>query len=164
MTVTLPPGLREARPDDVEEVLRLIGDLAHYEREPDAVSATTTMLTDALFGPDAVASALVADGETGLVGFALWYRTFSTWDGVPGIHLEDLYVAPEHRGRGLGRDLLVALARIADDRGWTRVEWAVLDWNTPSIAFYEGLGARPQADWTTYRLTGETLSELARRR
>lgn len=156
----LPPNIREATPDDLPAIGQLIRDLAEFEREPDAVKATPEQLHDALFGPDAVASALIAlddDGEP--AGFALWYRSFSTWEGVPGIYLEDLYVSEGQRGSGLGRALLSALASIAVHRGWTRLEWAVLRWNSEAIAFYDALGGRPLDDWLTYRLTGPALDQ-----
>ncbi|MDQ6525689.1 GNAT family N-acetyltransferase [Nocardioides sp. LHD-245] len=157
----LPAGVRPATPEDVPDVLRLIRELAAYEREPDAVVTTEDDLHRWVFGEDPVARVLVAESGAGaVVGMALWFRTYSTWTGVPGIYLEDLYVEPGSRGSGLGRALLTALARIAVDRGYRRVEWAVLDWNTPSIEFYEALGARPMEEWTTYRLTGQALAEL----
>lgn len=159
--VPLPPGVREARPDDVGDVLRLIRALAEYEKEPDAVETTEDDLRRWVFGADAVASVLVAEVAREVVGIALWFRNYSTWTGVPGIYLEDLFVLPEHRGSGLGKSLLVALARIAEQRGYRRVEWSVLDWNTPSIEFYEAIGALPMAEWTTYRLTGDALTTLA---
>lgn len=158
----LPAGVRHARPEDVPDVLRLIRGLADYEREPDAVETTEDDLQRWVFGDDPVANVLVAESAPGgpVVGMALWFRTYSTWTGVPGIYLEDLYVDPQARGTGLGKALLAALARIAVDRGYRRVEWAVLDWNTPSIEFYERLGARPMQEWSTYRLLGEALTEL----
>ncbi len=161
MATTLPAGIRVANPDDVPDILRLIRDLATYEREPDAVETTEDDLRRWVFGPDPVASVLVAEVDGRVVGLALWFRTYSTWTGVPGIYLEDLYVDPAQRGSGLGKALLTSLARIAVDRGYRRVDWAVLDWNTPSIEFYESLGARPQDEWTTYRLTGDALAALA---
>jgi len=157
----LPAGVRFAEPDDLPDVLRMIRALADYEREPDAVETTVEDLRRWVFGADPVASVLVAEDGAAVVGMALWFRTYSTWTGVPGIHLEDLYVDPSARGTGLGRALLAALARIAADRGYRRVEWAVLDWNTPSIEFYEALGAEPMREWSTYRLSGRALAELA---
>lgn len=156
----LPEGIREARPADVPDVLRLIRELAAYEKEPDAVETTEDDLQRWLFGEDAVASVLLAEVGGRPVGMALWYRSFSTWTGQPGVYLEDLFVEPEHRGSGLGKALLVSLARVAVDRGYRRVEWVVLNWNEPSIAFYESLGARPLDEWTTYRLTGDALDRL----
>ncbi|GAB4011677.1 GNAT family N-acetyltransferase [Nocardioides ultimimeridianus] len=152
--------IREATPADVPEVLGLIRALATYEREPDAVVTTEADLHRWVFGEDAVASVLVAEDEGRVVGIALWFRSYSTWTGQPGIYLEDLFVEPEHRGSGLGKQLLAALARIAVERGYPRVEWAVLDWNQPSIDFYDALGARPQDDWKTYRLAGDALAAL----
>ena len=158
----LPPNIRVATPDDVPAIGRMIRELAEFEREPDAVKATPAMLHDALFGPDAVASALLALDDAGeAVGFALWYRSFSTWEGVPGLYLEDLYVAESQRGSGLGAKLLSALARIVVHRGWTRLEWSVLRWNSEAIAFYDSLTARPLDDWLTYRLENETLRSVA---
>ncbi|MBM0126127.1 GNAT family N-acetyltransferase [Pimelobacter simplex] len=156
--------VRAATPEDVPDVLRLIRALADYEREADAVETTEEDLQRWLFGPDPVASVLVAeDGgpQRRVVGMALWFRTYSTWTGTPGIYLEDLFVQPDQRGSGLGKALLARLARIAVERGYRRVEWAVLDWNTPSIEFYESLGARPMQEWSTYRLTGPALADLA---
>lgn len=152
--------IRPARPADVPTILELIHDLARYEREPDAVKASEADLRTALFGEHPAVFAHVAEDGGQIVGFALWFRTFSTWEGVHGIHLEDLYVRPEARGAGHGKALLRELARTAVAHGYARVEWAVLDWNAPSIAFYEALGARPQDEWTTYRLTGPALAEL----
>ena len=157
----LPPNIREATPDDLPAIGRMIRELAEFEREPEAVQATQEQLHDALFGPDAVASALLALDDGGEpAGFALWYRSFSTWEGVPGIYLEDLYVSESQRGSGLGRTLLSSLARIVVHRGWSRLEWAVLRWNSEAIAFYDSLGGRPLDDWLTYRLTGPALDSL----
>lgn len=158
----LPDGIRVATPEDVPDVLRLIRALATYEREPDAVATTEADLHRWVFGDDPVANVLVAEAGGAVVGMALWFRNFSTWTGVPGIYLEDLIVDPAARGSGLGRALLTALARIAVHRGYRRLEWVVLDWNAPSIEFYEALGARPMQEWSTYRLTGEALESLGR--
>ena len=159
--VDLPDGIRTATVDDVPDVLRLIRELATYERDPDAVRNTPELMERWLFGEDPVASVLLAEVDGKVVGLALWYRTYSTWTGVPGIHLEDLFVEPEHRGHGFGKAFLVALARMVVDRGYQRLEWVVLDWNTPSIEFYEALGARPMTEGSTYRLSGAALEELA---
>jgi GNAT superfamily N-acetyltransferase len=157
----LPPNIRPATPDDVPAIGRMIRELAEFEREPDAVKTTPAQLRDALFGPDAVASALLALDDAGEpAGFALWYRSFSTWEGVPGLYLEDLYVSESQRGSGLGRALLSALARIVMHRGWSRLEWAVLRWNSEAIAFYDSLGGQPLDDWLTYRLSGSALDSL----
>jgi GNAT superfamily N-acetyltransferase len=139
--------LRAATVDDVPEILALIRELAEYERELDSAKATEEQLRRHLFGPSPVASVLVAEADGEVAGFALWYRTFSTWEGEPGIWLEDLFVRPQFRKRGLGLALLQELRRLTDGR----VEWAVLDWNQPSIDFYESLGARPVDGWTRYR-------------
>ncbi len=154
--------IREATVADAADIVRLVRELATYEREPDAVANTTELVERWLFGEDAVASALVAEVAGEVVGVAVWYRSYSTWTGLPGIYLEDLFVDPAHRGSGFGRGFLEALARIAVDRGYARFEWVVLDWNTPAIEFYEALGARPMQQWTTYRVDGERLGVLAR--
>ena len=155
--------IRTAEPGDVGDILRLIRDLAEYERALHEVKATEEQLRAGLFGDDPKVFAHVAEHEDGrVVGFALWFLTFSTWNGAHGIYLEDLYVEPGVRGHGYGKGLLTELARIADERGYERVEWAVLNWNRPAISFYEALGARPQDEWTVYRLTGDTLAEAAR--
>jgi GNAT superfamily N-acetyltransferase len=157
--------VRPARPDDVPVLLSLVRELAEYEREPDAVETTQDMLRAALFGPSPVASCSVALGPGGdVVGFALWYVTFSTWKGLPGLWLEDLFIRPSARGSGLGTALLQELAGICVDRGYARFEWWVLDWNAPAIGFYRSLGAVPQDEWTTFRVDGDALSALARRR
>jgi GNAT superfamily N-acetyltransferase len=157
----LPPNIRAATPDDVPAIGRMIRELAEFEREPDAVKTTPAQLHEALFGPDAVASALLALDDVGEpAGFALWYRTFSTWEGVPGLFLEDLYISEHERGSGLGRALLTALARIVVRNDWRRLEWNVLRWNSEAIAFYDSLGGRPLDDWLTYRLSGPALESL----
>jgi GNAT superfamily N-acetyltransferase len=153
--------VRPAQESDADRIHRLIIDLATYERAADQVRSTPEQLREALFGPQPAAYALVADSAGEVVGFALYFRNFSTWEGVHGIYLEDLYVAPEHRGSGLGKALLVALAEIAVQRGYARLEWAVLDWNEPSINFYRALGAVPLDEWTVFRLAGPALSRVA---
>lgn len=155
--------IREATVADSGDILRLVRELAIYERDPDAVVNTPELVERWLFGDDAVASALVAEVDGRVVGVAVWYRSYSTWTGVPGIYLEDLFVEPEHRGHGFGKAFLVALARIALDRGYQRFEWVVLDWNTAAVEFYEALGARPMKQWSTYRLEGEGLAALGGR-
>lgn len=157
----LSPTVRPATLDDVDEIHAMIVELAEYERSADLVQATPDDLARALFSPAPPATALVGTvGET-VAGFALYFVTYSTWAGVPGLYLEDLYVRPPARNAGLGRALLAELATIAVKRGYARVEWAVLDWNAPAIGFYDRLGARPQRQWTTYRLTGPALGALA---
>ncbi|CAM4132617.1 GNAT family N-acetyltransferase [Nocardiopsis rhodophaea] len=160
--------IRPARPDDIPTIHRLVRDLAEYEKEPDAAVATEEDFANALFGPDAAVFAHIAehtnpDGSVTAAGFALWFRNFSTWTGKHGIYLEDLYVRPEYRGHGYGKALLAELAAICVNRGYTRLEWSVLDWNTPSIDFYKSLGAVPMDEWTVYRLAGESLTELGSR-
>ena len=153
--------IRDARPADVATILQLIHDLAIYEKEPDAVKNTPEQLHQALFGPMPSVFAHVAESDGVIQGFALWFLNYSTWEGVNGIYLEDLYVRPEARGEGHGKALLQNLARIAAERGYARVEWSVLNWNEPSINFYDSLGALPQDEWTTYRLTGPALTAVA---
>ena len=151
------PAVREARPADLERIRALIVDLAVYEKSADQVLVTAEQLQTALFGPQPAVFALVAESDGEVVGFALYFLNFSTWEGVHGIYLEDLYVEPAHRGSGLGKALLKALAEIAVQRGYARFEWWVLDWNTPSIDFYRSLGAVAMDEWTVYRLDGEAL-------
>ena len=152
--------IRGAVPADVPALLGLIRELAAYEREPDAVEATEQLLTDGLFGAHAVASCHVAECDGVVVAMALWYVTFSTWTGRPGLWLEDLYVQPSARGDGIGRALLKALAGVCIERGYPRFEWWVLDWNTDAHAFYRSVGAVPQDAWTTWRLDGDALRTL----
>ena len=151
--------IRPAVPADVPAVLALIRELATYEREPDAVVATEAGLTEALFGATPAVYCHVAEDAGEVVGFALWFRNFSTWLGRHGVYLEDLYVRPTHRGRGFGKALLTTLASIARERGYGRVEWAVLDWNTPAQDFYRSLGAVPMDEWTVWRLAGDALRD-----
>ncbi|GAA1842823.1 GNAT family N-acetyltransferase [Microlunatus capsulatus] len=155
------PALRPARSDDVDRIHQLVVDLATYERAADQVRATPEQLRRALFGPSPAVHALVAEVDGVVVGFALWFLSFSTWEGVHGVYLEDLYVEPAHRGRGLGRALLAALAETALARGWARVEWSVLDWNAPALGFYRALGAVAMDGWTVHRLTGDALRAVA---
>ena len=154
--------IREATPADVPEILAMIHELADYEKAPHEVVATPGLLRDALFGPEPAVYALMAEDETGaVVGFALWFRNFSTWVGRHGVYLEDLYVRPSHRGHGYGKALLQELARIAVERGYGRFEWWVLDWNTPAIDFYRSIDAVPMDEWTVYRVSGDALNRLA---
>lgn len=155
--------IRPATADDVRTILQLVRELAEYERAPDEVRATEDDLRRSLFGSEPKVFAHVAEQDGEVVGFALWFLTYSTWLGTHGIYLEDLFVRPGARGGGHGKALLTELARIAVERGYGRVEWSVLNWNEPSIRFYEALGARPQDEWTVYRLTGDALRELGSR-
>ncbi len=152
-------AVRPAVAADVPAMLRLVRDLAEYEKALDEVDMTEQQLAGALFpdGRDPALFAHVAEHGGEVVGVALWFLSFSTWTGTHGIWLEDLYVDPAHRGGGLGQELLRTLAAVCVDRGYHRLEWWVLDWNTPSIGFYESIGARPQDEWTRYRLTGDAL-------
>lgn len=153
--------LREARDGDEPGILKLIHALAVYEREPDAVENTAEALTDTLFGEDPRAFAHVVEREGTILGIAIWFLTYSTWTGRHGIWLEDLIVDEGERGRGYGRALIASLAAVCVDRGYSRLEWSVLDWNEPSLAFYRSIGAIAMDEWTTQRLVGEKLRELA---
>jgi GNAT superfamily N-acetyltransferase len=152
--------IRRARPADVPAIVELVYGLALYERAPDECRLTADQLETALFGPTPAVFCHVASVEDEVVGCALWFLNFSTWRGVHGIYLEDLFVSPDQRGSGLGKALLTALAQECVTNNYERLEWSVLDWNTPAIDFYKSLGAHPQDDWTTYRLTDEALTEL----
>jgi GNAT superfamily N-acetyltransferase len=157
--------VRPAREDDVGRILGFVRELAEYEREPEAVRATEAMIHESLFGSAggrAKCEAVIGEIDGVARGFALWFMNYSTWKGRWGLYLEDLYVQPPARGKGLGKALLVHLARIARERGCGRMEWAVLDWNTPAIEFYRSLGAQPMSEWTVYRLDAEGISRLAR--
>ena len=153
-------AIRPARPGDVGEILRLIRALAEYEKLADEVVATEDALRRTLFGDAPAAEVLLAEEGGRPVGLALFFQNYSTFLGRPGIYLEDLFVEPASRGRGIGKALLQAVARIAVRRECGRFEWAVLDWNRPAIEFYQALGARPMNDWTVFRVTGEALRKL----
>ncbi|WP_329166626.1 GNAT family N-acetyltransferase [Streptomyces sp. NBC_01267] len=153
--------IRNATPADVPVIHAMVQDLAEYEKALHEVRATEAQLHEALFGERPAAFAFIAETPDGRsAGFALWFLNFSTWRGVHGIYLEDLYVRPELRGGGYGKALLTELARTCVERGYERLEWSVLNWNEPSITFYEALGARPQDEWTVYRLTDGALAAL----
>ncbi|MEF9912469.1 GNAT family N-acetyltransferase [Streptomyces sp. P5-A9] len=154
--------IRTATAEDVPAIHAMVRELAEYEKALDEAKATEEQLREALFGerPAAYAHVAVSDDDGEVVGFALWFLNFSTWRGVHGVYLEDLYVRPGRRGGGYGKALLRELARICVERGYGRLEWSVLNWNAPSIAFYESLGARPQDEWTVYRVTDRALAEL----
>lgn len=154
--------VRPARPGDEADIHRMVTELAEYERAADEVESSPTDLAAALFGASPAVFCHVAQGTDGLDAFALWYVTYSTWTGRHGIWLEDLYVRPEHRGRGLARALLAELAAECVRRGYRRLEWWVLDWNDPALAFYESMGATPMSEWTVQRMDGPALAALGR--
>lgn len=145
--------IRPAVPADVPAILSLVRELAAYERAASSVVATESSFAEALFGPSPAVFCHVAEEDGAVVGFALWFLNFSTWLGRHGLYLEDLYVQPAYRGRGLGKALLETLVGIARERGYGRVEWWVLDWNSPAQAFYRSMGAEPMDEWTVWRLT-----------
>ncbi len=153
--------IRFATIDDAPLVLDFIRELAAYEKLADAVTADIDTLRASLFGEKPAAEVVLADWRGEPQGFALFFPNFSTFLGRPGIFLEDLYVRPEMRGKGIGRALLAFLAGLAGERGCGRLEWSVLNWNKPAIGFYKGLGAVPMEDWTVYRVAGAELAELA---
>jgi GNAT superfamily N-acetyltransferase len=162
MTTTI----RVVEEHDVDAVVGLVHELAEYERAAEHCLLTADQLRTALFGPAPalfghVAELSQGDGRRAVVGCALWFLNFSTWRGVHGLYLEDLYVAPAHRGAGIGRALLARLAAVCADRGLARLEWAVLDWNTPSIGFYRTLGAVALDEWTVFRVDGDALAALS---
>ena len=155
-------SVRRAEPDDVPAMVGLVRELAAYEKAEHEALMTADQLHDALFGEAPALFghvAVTADGE--VAGLALWFLNFSTWRGTHGIYLEDLYVSPGARGTGLGRELLRTLAQECVDRGFARLEWTVLDWNSPAIDFYRAAGAVPMDEWTVHRLTDEALTRFA---
>jgi GNAT superfamily N-acetyltransferase len=158
LSATIRPGTRS----DVEAIAELIRGLARYERLEAEVSMTEARLEATLFGTRSYAETLIAEADGKAVGFALFFHNYSTFLARPGIYLEDLFVLEAHRGEGIGRALLMRLATIAVERDCGRLEWAVLDWNKDAIGFYERLGAKPNTEWTVYRLTGDALTSLAR--
>ncbi|WP_199432443.1 GNAT family N-acetyltransferase [Qaidamihabitans albus] len=153
--------VRRVRESDVDAVVGLVHELAEYERAPNECHLTAAQLRAALFGEHPALFGHVAEADGEVVGCALWFLNFSTWRGVHGIYLEDLYVRPDRRGSGLGRALLAALAEECVRRGYARLEWWVLDWNAPAIGFYKSIGAVPMDEWTVFRLTDEPLRALA---
>jgi GNAT superfamily N-acetyltransferase len=156
--------VRPVRPEDVPALVGLVRELADYERALHEVQLTEQQLHACLFGEAPALFGHVAVAGEEVVGLALWFLNFSTWRGTHGIYLEDLYVRPEHRGAGLGRELLRTLAAVCVERGYSRLEWSVLDWNTPSIGFYAAAGAVPMDEWTVFRLTDDALAAFARPR
>lgn len=161
MTAMKDCAIRAATVADIPVILQLIHELAEYERAPNDVVATEADLQKALFGAQPAAEVLLGEEAGEPVCFALFFHSFSTWVGRRGLYLEDLFVRPEVRGKGYGKALLVRLAEIAQERGCGRMEWAVLDWNEPAIKFYRKLGARPNEEWTIFRLTRDGIASLA---
>ena len=157
-------SVRPIRADDVPAAVALVRELADYEKALDEVHLTEEQLTACLFGDSPALFGHVAEDDGQVVGVALWFLNFSTWRGTHGIYLEDLFVQPQHRGAGLGKELLRTLAAVCVERGYSRLEWSVLDWNTPSIEFYRAAGAVAMDEWTVFRLTGEALAGFADRR
>lgn len=155
------PRVRRVTESDVDAVVKLVHELADYERAPQDCHLTSEQLRAALFGEHPALFGHVAEVDGMVFGCALWFLNFSTWRGVHGIYLEDLYVSPSQRGSGLGKALLVGLAAECAKRGLERLEWSVLDWNEPAIGFYKSIGAVPMDEWTVYRLTDGALSDLA---
>jgi GNAT superfamily N-acetyltransferase len=155
-------SIRPARPGDEATILNLLIELAVFEKAPDAVRATEASLSRTLFGAKPEAEALLAELGGAVVGVAVWFQSYSTWTGKAGLYLEDLFVSDAARGRGVGKALLVELARICRDRDYARMEWAVLDWNTPAIKFYDSLGAGAKDEWIVRRLDGDALLRLAK--
>ena len=153
-------SIREAQSHDVADILRLIKDLALYEKAPQEVVATDAHLTQALFSPNPHVFAHVIEAEERVIGVAIWFLNFSTWQGRHGIYLEDLYIEPEYRGRGYGLEMLKHLAKICIERGYGRFQWWVLDWNSPSIEFYKSQGAVAMDEWTVFRVSGDALNKL----
>jgi GNAT superfamily N-acetyltransferase len=152
--------IREATKKDVPLILSLIKELAVYEKLLHEVVATEDQLTEMLFGQKKYAEVLIANYDNENAGFALFFHNFSTFLGKPGIYLEDLYVKPQLRGKGIGKSLLLSLVKLAKERNCGRVEWAVLNWNEPSIKFYKSLGAKPMNQWTVYRLSEDEINSL----
>ena len=153
--------VRPIRADDVPAVVALVRELAEYEKALHEARLTEEQLTAVLFGDSPALFGHVAVVEDQVVGIALWFLNFSTWRGTHGVYLEDLYVQPQQRGRGLGKELLRTLAEVCVERGYSRLEWSVLDWNAPSIEFYKAAGAAPMDGWTVFRLTDDALTGFA---
>jgi GNAT superfamily N-acetyltransferase len=153
--------IRQATPADAAEIAAMIHELADFEHAADQCIVTEVQISTALFDKSATLRGHVAEVDGEIAAMALWFINFSTWDGVAGVYLEDLYVRPRFRRLGVARALLTTLARECLDNGYTRLSWAVLDWNTDAIALYDAIGGQPQSEWTTYRLSGPELAELA---
>jgi GNAT superfamily N-acetyltransferase len=153
--------IRMAQPADVEDIHRLIYELAVYEKAPEEMVAKIDQIKSSLFDANPVAFCHVAEVDGKVVGIALWFLNYSTWLGKAGIYLEDLFVQPEYRGHGIGKGFMQTLAALCVERGYERFQWWVLDWNTPSIDFYQALGAVPMDEWTVFRLSGDALKKFA---
>lgn len=153
--------IRRATPDDAADIAAMIHELAEFERAAELCTVTEKQISAALFGEIPTVHGHIAELDGQTAAMALWFLNFSTWDGVAGIYLEDLYVRPRFRRRGLARLLLTTLASECVDNGYTRLSWAVLNWNADAIALYDGIGGQPQSEWTTYRLSGPALAALA---
>lgn len=161
--MTTKMTIREAVASDAAIILELITELAIYEKAEHEVLATEETIKSSLFSDEATAHALMCENEQGkVIGYAIYFYNYSTWLAKKGLYLEDLYVAESERGKGFGKALLLHLAKMAVEQGCGRFEWSVLDWNTPAIAFYESLGAKPQDEWTVYRLTETALAKLVK--
>ena len=155
-------SLRPATSADTPQILAFIRGLAEYEKLSHVCFATEESLRQTLFGARPFAEVIIAEYDGQPVGFALFFHNYSTFRALPGIYLEDLYVVPDRRGQGIGKALLRELARLAIERGCARLEWSVLDWNSPAIEFYKSIGAEPQDEWTIFRVTDESLDRLAK--
>ncbi|MCV7005241.1 GNAT family N-acetyltransferase [Mycobacterium gordonae] len=153
--------IRRAAPADVADITAMIHELAEFEHAADECTVTENQITAALFGESPTVHGHVAESGGQIAAMALWFLNFSTWDGVAGIYLEDLYVRPRFRRRGLARGLLAVLAGECIRNGYSRLSWAVLNWNTDAIALYDGVGGQPQTEWTSYRVSGPELAALA---
>lgn len=153
--------IRLAEPADLNDIHRLIYELAVYEKAPEQMVATIEQISSSLFTEKPVAFCHVAVDQGKIVGIALWFLNYSTWLGKPGIYLEDLYVQPEYRGQGIGKGFMKTLSQLCVERGYERFQWWVLDWNSPSIEFYKSLGAVPMDEWTVFRLSGDALKKFA---
>ena len=152
--------IRPATVSDAPVILELIKELAEYEKAPNEVVATTKDIESTIFATDPKVFCDLVEIDNQVVGMAIWFLNYSTWQGKHGIYLEDLYIKPEYRGRGLGKALLQHLARLCNERGYGRFQWWVLDWNSPAIEFYHSIGASPMSEWTVYRVEGEPLKRL----
>lgn len=153
--------IREAVKEDVDVILALINELAEYEKAGEQVLATSQDIDRSLFTPNAVANCHLAEVDGEVVAIAIWFLNYSTWLGKPGIYLEDLYVRPNFRARGIGKALMKTLATLCVERGYSRFQWWVLDWNSPSIDFYRSIGAEAMSDWTVFRLSGKALHSFS---